>query len=491
MTTTTLTKRPLAESTPGDGRDRLYLTVSLVLAGAIGAGLGYNPVVAALLCAGIVVVSAMLFSSRARLLVVFVGGLLVFQSNSEISYAKYAYLALSILAVGLSLVRLARTRSQLLNVFKPLIPASLILVTVILASGVVALGTEVSPAEWLRDASSYMFIALLPAVGLDAAMDTTARQAGVGLVMVAFIASGGHALDWLSRRDASSVDVGRVVLASTSLVALCFSYTLTRAVLGPRRLLWIIASGAIISIMLSSGSRAALLLFVAILGLIGFRNHGRGRLRWVVGIALVVGSITVVVAPIVSNVLTGSPDFFQSRLRAALTVLDGNASSDLSYQVRAHSYEVTRQAFLESPWFGVGPGHTYRGLTSLTTNLDSPWLVPAKLGLVGVAALLAYFGTMVMCVSRLRRLVGDLVLVTAGRGWMLVLLVLVPFGPWIEDAGFALALMIFLTALVATARNKLAETVIDAAQPFGPQQHPNPPAGGLVRIDQSSRASVH
>ena len=54
--------------------------------------------------------------------------------------------------------------------------------------------------------------------------------------------------------------------------------------------------------------------------------------------------------------------------------------------------------------------------------------------------------------ARVRRDVGWLDVITVGRAWFAILLFLTPFGPWIEDKGFAMALALYIAALAASAR---------------------------------------
>ncbi len=104
------------------------------------------------------------------------------------------------LAVSLSLIRLHRSRDPVIRCFAPLLPASVILLLVLLMSGVVSTSGGASfIGDWFRDASSYFFVVFLPAVALDASEKFSRRQIEVLLVTV-----GTAAAVWIRSRLAKS-----------------------------------------------------------------------------------------------------------------------------------------------------------------------------------------------------------------------------------------------------------------------------------------------
>jgi hypothetical protein len=437
---------------------RVVLIPGLGIAAAIGYAIGRSPAFGFAATAGLLITIGIVISARVRLLIVLAGGLLVFQSDSEVGATKYAYLTAIILATGLSLLRLARSREPVLTAFRPLLPASAGLLLIIGSSAFVARGSGTSMTNWSRDVLPYLLVALLPAVGLDAAQDVSGKNAERLLVVAGFVAAAGFALDWLSRRGVSSLGVGRIVLATSTLAALGFAYSLTKAGLGPHRPRWLLASTAILTLMLISGTRTNIFLLAAAVGVAGSRASLRVPARRILGLILQIVAAVAVVLPLVASALIDNPVFFQSRISGAMSVITGQGAPDQSFVERQRAYAVARDTFLQFPWFGVGPGHTFTtsalGLDS--ASLDTPWIVPAKLGVIGVVALMIYIATVMACVRRLRKLAGWSTLVTAGLGWAATLLALFPFGPWIEDKGFAIALAVYLAALVATARDSLA-----------------------------------
>ena len=107
------------------------------------------------------------------------------------------------------------------------------------------------------------FVVCLPAVALDAARDFTSKQLEAFIVILRVAAAAGFAIDWMSRRHVSSLGFGRLILATTALVALAFAYCLVRAAAGPRLLRWMTLCTVIIAMMMVSGSWTNLVLLGA------------------------------------------------------------------------------------------------------------------------------------------------------------------------------------------------------------------------------------
>jgi hypothetical protein len=112
---------------------------------------------------------------------------------------------------------------------------------------------------------------------------------------------------------------------------------------------------------------------------------------------------------------------------------------------------MAEDRFYRHPWLGGGAGYAYEeGLYTL----DTPWMVPAKLGVVGTGILLLNLAAIVSCIRNLRRLTGYATVHTWLRGWALVLVGATPFGPWVEDKGFGLSLALGLAAAFSAASHK-------------------------------------
>jgi O-antigen ligase len=433
-----------------------YVWVFATIAAIALGGLSALSSSAALAAVGALVVLGMLiFSARGRLIVVLVGGLLIFQSDAALGPAKYAYLGASMLAVILSLIRLRRSSDPVVRCFWPLLPASATLFLVLLMSGVVATSAGTSLIDWFRDVSSYFFVVFLPAVALDASEKFSRRQIEGLLVALGTVAAVGFAVDWISRRGVSSLQFGRLLLATTTLVALAFTYTLMRAAIGPRRLLWIALCAFIFAMMVVSGTRTSFVLLAAVLGLVGSAAKARVPIHGLFAKLALIGLLLFALIPTLGRLLTSDQKFLAARIRSMEAILSGDFASDASFQERAQSYAVAKSAFMHSPWFGVGPGHAFpsgRSLRDASASLDTPWVVAAKFGLMGLAALAVYLISVLLCGAAVCRRFGWQEILTVGRGWVVSLLFLVPFGPWIEDKGFALALALYLAALATAAR---------------------------------------
>lgn len=438
------------------------LVVAVVLAAGAGAAIAASPLVGVGVAAAVPGLALVVSSAKARLVTVTLGALLVFQS--EAAGAKYVYLAAATLCFALAAARLARTDDELLSAFRPLLPAGLVVWLLVGASALVARSTGTSLANWAADVLPYVLLVVLPVVGIDAAADVTPRVAGAIICFVGVLAAVGFAVDWLSRRGVSSLGVDRVVLATTAVPALAFAYALVNASLAPRMLRWPVLAVTIAALMLVTGTRTNLVLVFVCAGLVG----AAAKARFTVGRLLLVAGATVAgcaaTLPLLGGLVLSDPGFLTGRLAAAVTA-SRNGLADQSFAIRAASYASARAQFAEHPWFGSGPGHMYPGGTF---TLDTPWMVPAKFGLVGTLVLLGFLSAVVASVRRLRRLVGYRHAMTAARGWAFVMAGLTPFGPWLEDKGTALALMLALAFVTADARSATGGRVGSADRNHGP-----------------------
>ena len=390
-------------------------------------------------------------SARARLVIVLAGGLVVFQSQN-LGGLKYAYLGIALLCVGASGMRLARTQDRSLRAFRPLLGASVGLVTLIAVSGLIARSNGVTWDNWVRDALPYMLLAVLPVVGLDAGADLSTRTTEWLIAALGLIGAAGMAIDWLHRRDVSSLGVGRLVLSLTPLVALGFAMAITRAALGPHRLRWLTIAVVIVTLMLATGSRANIVIFVAVLGVIGASRKARvSVVRAGSAIAITVATVAIALPWLVLRV-SNDPQFLSTRISQALLVLNGGGASDLSYQAREQAYSLANQEFHAHFWWGTGPGFLY---PSGAFTLDTPALTLAKWGLLGTSVLAAYLVTLALCFVRARRLAGFGPTHTVARAWVIVMIAWLPFGTWLEDKGFALVVTLLAAAVVASARESV------------------------------------
>ena len=394
----------------------------------------------------------------ARLAAVSIGALLVFQSTSNIG--KYGYLALAILCCALSGIRLMRQPTSVMSAFKPMVWSGLLLLVILLLSGLVSRSSGVSAGDWARDVLSYVLLVTLPVVGLDAAQEIAPNRLDVAIAIFGVVAAIGFCLDWLERRGVSSLGVGRLILGTGMLCSLGFVHALVKGVIGRRHSwIWLSVSIFIATALLVTGTRTSLVFSLGILGLVGSRRNARASfLKLLSMIAPVVG-VTVILVPIAASYVLTDPDFLKERMQAAILVFqDGD---DQSFQIRTNSYALARERFSDSIWLGGGPGHAYpNGLFTL----DTPWMLPAKFGVIGTAALLLYLGCIVISVRSCRNLSGPLPAYALARGWSAILVGATPFGPWVEDKGFGVALSLLLAAIVAATREALVADATPADQ---------------------------
>jgi hypothetical protein len=386
---------------------------------------------------------------KCRLVICVAGALIVFQSTYSV--LKYAYLALAILCFLLSLGGVRAPDATLRKEFRPLVLASLGLAAFLLLSSLVARANGTPLDLWFRDALPYFLMTMLPFVGIAAGERISQRWNHIWIILLGLVVSVGITADWLDRREVSALPFGRFVLSSATVVALCFAYAVVLAgrSRGLRQLGWGAVAAVIIVATILPGTRTNLLLLVAAVGVVGAVRKAAVPLHRAVALTIGIVAALILVAPPVARLVVADPQFFDSRVEAALNVLTGDPDSDGSYSERKQSYELTAEAFFDNPILGTGPGFLYPAPQVETFNLDAPGIVPAKFGIVGICFIAAFLWSVAVAVRRLRRRHGPFPAYTAARGWALVLVALLPFGPWLEDKGFGIAVAVLLASVVA------------------------------------------
>jgi len=419
-----------------------------------------------------------------RLLVVVEGGLVVLQSSQSLGPAKLGYLAL----VGVALAFSSRSVWHLRDrpMFKAGLPwliASLLLGGLIALSLPVALAHGTPITQWLRDAATYGLLAAAPVIALDAA--ASRRRGLIQAVTVATMGLGAlsYAVYWIDARNLAALPFERLLLPTASLPTALFVVSLGAAVIdGPRRLVWVLLGGLTLGVFLIAGSRSALFFFIAM----PVAMAVAGRLALVrsavasAAIGLVATAFVVIVqfsvvgvggelappidvVPPPSGVPGSSPGASPTvppptprptadpdaalipRIQAFLT----SPERDGSLRERVAQYGVAWDLFVTSPVVGVGLGHPFEwtrvdGTIRRDFTADTPLILPAKLGLIGVAWL-AFFG--VVWIRFLRQLwhaAGATIPGIAMAGWAAIVAVLAWGSFVLEDKGFSYALMLLL-----------------------------------------------
>jgi O-antigen ligase len=134
-----------------------------------------------------------------------------------------------------------------------------------------------------------------------------------------------------------------------------------------------------------------------------------------------------------------------------VTAFITSPKQDGSVRERVAQYRVAWDLFVSSPVVGVGLGHPFvwtrvDGTTWRDFNADTPLVLPAKLGVIGIAWLTLVAFVWVRFLRRLRKTAGITIPGLAMAGWAAVLVALAWTGFSLEDKGFSFALM-FLLAL--------------------------------------------
>ena len=355
----------------------------------------------------------------------------------------------------------------------------------------VAHGTPV--AQWLRDAATYGLFAAAPVFALDAA---TSKRRGLLLgLLVAFASLGAlsFAMYWVSLRNLAALPFSQLVLPTGSLPTVLFLVAMI--IDRPRRLGWIILAGATLGLFLVTGTRSALLIVAAIPIMIVMA--GRPRFRMAISASIGVGIVAAVFVIAIQAVFVSASRQLPPPIDVSSAPVPSSASSqgaigstnpaassaetrqspdpvtvprpvpipdknlvwriqdflssplrDGSVQERLTQYGVAWDLFVSSPLVGVGLGHPFPwtrldGSTRVDFTADTPLVLPAKLGILGLLWLAILAVVWLKFVGRLRRL-GTTIPGLVMGGWAAVLVVLAWTNLSLEDKGFSFALMLVL-----------------------------------------------
>lgn len=224
---------------------------------------------------------------------------------------------------------------------------------------------------------------------------------------------------------------------------------------GLLRIAWLAVVAVIPTMYALSGTRTSLTLLAVLLGVVGHKRAGRSSVFRLLGILSVVALAIWAVLPLVTAFAISDPHFLSGRFASALSTIQNGVGSDSSGQERLQSYSWAMDAWRSDWVFGTGFGHAYpNGLLSL----DTPLMIPSKLGVIGTIAVIAFLASIAMAVWRIRREWGPAPANSAARAFFLFLLVLTPFLPITEDKGLPLAIALLIAAVASEmARGQLAD----------------------------------
>ena len=430
------------------------LLLCCVAAFAVGLALVRVPVVAVLPAAALAALP-LLVSAHLRIVFVVFGMLLIFGTSEELTPGKFAYLAgFGAAGVGAFFNVQTLARTPAFAALKPLVHASIALVGLVLVSFPVAQFQGTPPRDWLRDSAPYVMAALAPLFALDAYASMSKRALERVLVLAGLLGAFSFAATWWERRGIGTLGLDALGLPTLLLGAALFAYAMAVIIQGgPRRGTWLAAGVLTFALLISSGTRTNVILLAAPFAIVFGAARGRGRRSLRLAVALPV--VIVLVAVATQSVLKiADADESIVRERIALLLKSGDRSSDGSYIERVNSTRAAWDSFTSSPIVGIGPGAPFvwegaDGTIFTTRSIDTPVLLVARFGLLGLAWAVLYFVSYAVVVRRLARVdprptISRLALVGFGAILLANALLLVPF----EDKGFTAAtLLLFALAL--------------------------------------------
>jgi O-antigen ligase len=403
-----------------------------------------------------------------RVAFVIFGAMLVLQSSEVLDLTKVAYLAGGALCLigALGALWYRRRASSVVGLALPWLVASGALVALVVLSFGVARANGTPIIDWLRDVAAYALFASVPIFALDAQSALPRRVMIAMLVAVGLLGGLSWSVEWLDRRNIIDLPIGRLLFPSAHVPAMLYIFAAASALAARRRrIMWTLLAGVTLALFLMTGTRSSLLLLTAPLGmgiLLGWARRRSSAVtlvsHGVVAAGLVVlfqFAVTLPVAPPpgtdpASTAPAGAPapgalgDRFGS-----IPDLVEQPGSDPSMRERVAQYRSAWALFVSSPLIGVGPGHPIEW-TNVSGQLergfvaDTPLVMPAKLGIVGVAVFIAvgvaYWRTVRASLSRRRHSPVTLALIGYGI-WVVATL---PLGFFVEDKGASLALILLL-----------------------------------------------
>lgn len=451
--------------------DRSWLAIALACALAGAAVPLFPPLllvpVAALVGAGLLV------SPLARGAFVVMGGIVAFQSSEGLSAPKAVYMAgVAAAAVG-ALLSWRALSEPLRRTLMPILVASGALVLVTFASIVPALANGATPNDWMRDASTYLLLALAPLFALDLAT-ATPRNIVRLLVVAGGVATITFSATWLRRRGLTELPLDEFALSSIMLAAAFFSFAVASAFTQQRRHVWVFAVAVAATLVLITGTRSGLMLLIAPLLIVlvpGFTSPARvGQLA--VGVVSVVGLIAVLLVAS-GRLFPTEQQRVQERIETTTATVLSDPTYDASYRERQVTTTLAWETFAAAPLVGVGPGHRFVYTVPYATGgsrlrdpliLDTALVTAAKFGLIGSAPLMLLVAGVMLFAWRLLR-------VTRSRtglalvGYLGILAAALVLASPFDDKGFSFSLLMFLALGVSEWRRAEAEAEAEADQP--------------------------
>lgn len=409
-----------------------------------------------------------------RLVVVILGGLLVLQSSDDIDLSKLGYLAVAAGAFGVALFGVWNSRGTLGRRYRYLLGVNGLLFLGLVGSFFVASLERTPVIDWFRDVLGYGLFAAVPVLAFDAAQPAGRKLLTIFLVVAGVLGSLSWAVEWMARRQLADLPLERLVLPAGYLAIALYVFAMAAAIRGRGSVYgWAGIAGAVLGILLATGTRASVFLLVAPLVMaVAARPRPIFHIlrvvivHVVIAIGVYVGFDLAVPSPTFPAMIEASPapgggsppqSVEAPGTAERIGSLLGDPANDPSLRERLATYGAAWRLFASSPVIGVGPGHAIEwidvsGLSRDEFTADTPLVLPAKLGLVGsvlvflVAA--AYFGVWAELTEK-----SQSVEALALSGFAAVAIANLPLGMPIEDKAFSFALALLLA--LAVSRNVL------------------------------------
>ena len=407
-----------------------------------------------------------------RVAFVVFGGMIALQSSPTLDATKIVYAGGTVICLigALAAVWHARRTPEFTSAV-PWLLASAALALLIAVSFLVARANGTPVTDWVRDAATYALFAAVPVLALDAHASASRTLLVVMLVVAGLVGGLSWAVEWLHRREILDLPIARLVFPSGLLPGLLYLVAMATALAARgRRGTWTAVAGFTLALFLLTGTRSSLLLLagpLAMVAIVGWerirRSVGIVAVHAVIAVALVFVFQVALVLPAALGPRTVEPGGSPTPSSAPGNVGDrfgsiprifASPGSDPSYKERTAQYVAAWKLFASSPIIGVGLGHAIdwidvSGHPRSKFTADTPLVLPAKFGLVGVLAFLgvaaAYASTAVSALRRDRRSPIALTLV----GFGVLMIVTLPLGFPVEDKGTSLALLLLLALAFA------------------------------------------
>ena len=411
-----------------------------------------------------------LLGARLRLPFVLFGGMVALQSSPNLDATKIAYLIGTIVCLLGALTAAWRMRrSAEVGLLAPWFAFAVALLALIAVSFAVSSANGTPITDWFRDVVAYGLFAAVPVFALDGHFSLS-RRTLVGMLVFAGLLGGlSWAVEWLARREILDLPLARLVFPSAQLPGLLYVFAIAVALTpGRRRGWWAILAGVVLALFLITGTRSSLLFLVGPAAMVLFagRDRIRASLRPLASHAIVAAgailvfqlALTVSVAPAPGGSQPGQPSLDPASTPGSgvlgdrfgsLPELVGSPGSDASIRERVAQYRAAWGLFASSPIVGVGPGHSIdwvdvSGYPRSGYTADTPLVLPAKFGLLGVLVFVGFAVAYVsVALAALRRDRGSAVSLTL-VGYGVLMIIGLPLGFFVEDKGASLALILLL-----------------------------------------------